>query len=160
MSDTGFVTKGSEQYFAEREQKIQAHIDDAKSKIAEIENRMRAEIEEIKNKREMLRKHLSGFIDARNDLVRHRAKTIQLIVELENTVKVVDDQLPTLDEMLTVLEKDYRREDYALDEAEGSRTKQLKKYERKKARYEGRQVRLELRKNIFLRDSKKTEVES
>jgi hypothetical protein len=150
MIDRGFTTKGSEQYFADREARITAHIVDAKTKIDEIETRVRAEMVEIGERRDRIRHHLQGFIAARNELVEHREKTVRLVDELHAVIGICDEQLPTLDAMLDELEKDYGTEDVALQGAEQSRARQLKKHERKKTRYELRGARLQLRKTLFL----------
>jgi hypothetical protein len=142
-------TKGSEEYFAEREAKITAHINDAKTKIEEIEGRVRGEITAIQEQRDKIRMHLEGFIAARNGIVTHRERTIELIDELNKIVLICNSQLPALDEMLDTLENRAQSEDQALEGAENSRHRQLHKHERKKTRFELRQARLKLRKDMF-----------
>jgi hypothetical protein len=147
--DKGFVTKGSEEYFAEREANINKRIVEAKTNIAAIEARVQAEIAEIVERRDRLRTHLEGFITARNELVGHRQATIKLITELQQVVGVCDAELPTLDRMLDSLETSYETEVDGLNEAEKSRSRQLKKHERAKTRYELRSARLAMRKKLF-----------
>lgn len=148
MSDKGFVTKGTAEYFAAREQRIQGHIDEAKSKIDEIETRVRAEITAINQQRDRLRGHLEGFIDARNKLAAERNKTVDLIVQLNAVVSICDADLPVLDSMLDELENETIAADNKLADAEKSRHRQLNKHERKKTRYELRKTRLDLRRRL------------
>jgi len=149
-NNKGFVTKGSAEYFAEREKKINARIVEAKSKIDEIESKVRDEIVEITASRELIQQHLSGFVQARNELVQHRSKTIALIESLNSVVSICDTDLPVLDKMLDELEVDYTREDDNLAAAEKSRHRQLNKHVRAKTRYELRSIRLSLRKKLML----------
>lgn len=152
----GFITKGTAEYFAERERKITARIDEAKTKIDEIERKVRGEIAEITTIRDRIQEHLSGFVQARNELVEHRARTIALIESLNGVVSICDADLPALDKMLDDLESDYTREDGRLADAERSRHRQLHKHERAKTRYELRNVRLGLRKKLMLGEQETT----
>lgn len=150
MSNTrGFVTKGSREYFAEREQRLQGHIDEARTKIDEIETRVRAELIEIGAERDRLRLHLEGFIDARNKLVEHRNRTVDLVSQLQSVIGICDTQLPVLDSMLDELEDDSVATDARMEDAEKSRHRQLSKHERKRTRFELRKTRLGLRKRLF-----------
>lgn len=150
MNERGFTTKGSAEYFAEREQRIGRHIDEAKSKIEEIEARVRGEIAEISARRATLRMHLEGFVTARNEIVERRDAAIKLIGELEAVIGVCDNEIPGIDAALDELQHDYGAEDQRLDAAETSRHRQLRKHERKKTRFEGRLARVQLRKSLFL----------
>jgi len=148
MSKTGFVTKGTTEYFAEREQRMQAHIDGAKAKIDEIEAKVTAEITEINAQRDRLHTHLAGFIDARNQLVAHRNKTVDLVTQLQAVVSICDNELPVLDAMLDGLETDTIAADAKLVEAEKSKSRQLNKHVRTRRKYEMRKSRLDLRRTI------------
>ncbi len=148
MSDKGFVTKGSSEYFAEREQRMQAHIDEAKANIDKIETKVRAEIAEINTQRERLREHLAGFIDARNMLAAHRNKTVDLVAQLEAVIRICDADLPVLDSMLDELESETAAADKKFADTEEGKTRQLKKHVRKKAKYELRKTRLDLRRKL------------
>lgn len=152
MSDKGFTTKGSPEYFAERTAKVQARIDEAKSKIESIESRVRVEIEAIQTERTKLLGHLHGAVVARDALTNKRETAAKLIEEMQSVVRLCDADLPSLDEMLDVLLAEGERVDDALDEAEKSRRRQLHKHERARTRYEGRKTRLELRKELFAKN--------
>lgn len=147
-NDRGFVTKGSTEYFAEREKRMQAHIDEAKSNIDKIETKVRAEITEINVERDKLRTHLAGFIDARNALAAHRNTTVDLIAQLNAVVTICDADLPMLDSMLDELEGEAMAADNKLAETEKGKERQLKKHVRKKSKYELRKTRLDLRKKL------------
>jgi chromosome segregation ATPase len=147
--ERGFITKGTPEYFAEREKRIQSNIDEAKSRIDEIEAKVRAEIVEIGAERDRLRHHLDGFIGARNKLAEHRNKTVDLVAQLQAVISICDTQLPVLDAMLDELEHDSVAADARLENTEQSRHRQLHKHERKKTRYELRKTRLGLRKKLF-----------
>ncbi len=148
MSERGFVTKGSTEYFAEREKRMQAHIDEAKTNIDKIETKVRAEIAEINVQRERLHTHLGGFIDARNALASHRNTTVELVLQLEAVIKICDADLPVLDSMLDELEGETMAADKKLADTEEGKTRQLKKHVRKKAKYELRKTRLDLRRKL------------
>ncbi len=147
-SERGFVTKGSPEYFAERERRMQAHIDEAKTNIFAIETKVRAEITEINVQRDKLREHLAGFIEARNQLAEHRNKTADLVVQLEAVMGICDANLPVLDNMLNELEDEAVAADRKLEDTEKGKTRQLSKHVRKKTKYELRKCRLDLRKKI------------
>lgn len=149
MSDKGFTTKGSPEYFAERTAKVQARIDEAKSKIESIESRVRVEIEAIQTERAKLLGHLHGAVVARGALTSKREAAARLIEEMQSVIRLCDAELPALGEVLDVLLAEGERADDALDEAEKSRRRQLHKHERARTRYEGRKTRLELREAMF-----------
>lgn len=148
-NDRGFVTKGTPEYFAERERRMQGHIDEAKKNIDAIETKVRAEIAEINVQRDRLREHLAGFIDARNQLATHRNKTVDLIAQLNAVVTICDADLPVLDSMLDELEGETIAADRKLEETEKGKARQLNKHVRKKTRYELRKTRLDLRKRLL-----------
>lgn len=144
------VTKGTPEYFAEREKRMQGHIDTAKAKIDEIEAKVRAEIDEITAQRNTLRRHLEGFLNARDALVASREKTEKLIDALGAIIVVCDAELPQLDSLLSQLDGDYAQADTKLDETEKGKRRQLHKHERTKTKYELRKVRLDLRRRLTL----------
>lgn len=156
MSDQGFVTKGSEAYFAEREQRLNSKIGEAKTAIDAIEAKVRDEIAEITAKRDKIREHLQGFVTARNALVERRENAASLIADIQGVIAICDTELPALDAMLDELEGGYRTEDSRLEGAETSRHRQLRKHERKKTRFELRAARLQLRKNLFFGSTEPT----
>lgn len=145
-----FITKGTPEYFAEREARLQAHIDNAKTQIESIEGRCRAELVELAGIRDRIQEHLQGFVNARNELVKHREETLVLISSLKSLVNVCETELPEVDKLLDGLEIDYNRTDHNLADKEETRRKQLNKHERVKARFELRSAHLALRKKKAL----------
>lgn len=158
MTDKGFVTKGSPDYFAERGTKIQARIDEAKDKIDAIESRVRGELEEIQAERTKLMEHLRGAVAARDALASKRTTAINLLDELTGIIEICGSEMPSLDEMVNTLLTEGERADERLKAAEKSRHRQLCKHERAKTRYEGRKVRLELREKLYAKKSDAEEV--
>lgn len=150
MSSKGFVTKGTPEYFSKRATNIQSRLDEARAKIETIEARVRGEIDDIQTERRVLIAHLQGAAAARDALVGRRDSAARLIDELQCVVALCDDELPGLDEMLSALQAEGKRVGDRLDEAEKSRHRQLHKHERAKTRYEGRMVRLDLRKKLMM----------
>lgn len=157
MTKRGFVTNGSSEYFAEREQKISTQISEARAKIDEINARVAPEIAAITEKRERLRAQLDVLMAARNDLVKHCETATALIGELEKVTAICDIEVPNVDRVLDLLQDDYEKEDTELDQAEKARRRQLSKHERKQQRYELRSARLSLRKKLLFDGENGTE---
>jgi len=154
MSDKGFVTKGSPEYFEERRQRMQAHVDTANAKLDEIESKLRVEIDEITTYRNAIRSNLEAFVRNRDALVASRQKIEGLIDQLGGAVAVIDTELPQLDRLLDDLDGEYANLDVRLNEAEKVKRRQLHKHERTKTKYKLRITRLDLRQRIVEKNQK------